>query len=213
MICYPKIQNVFLRDNSSGLLLDGQWRCPEFAYLAGAEWHGSEKVDGTNIRVGWVGGRVLFGGRTDNAQFPAGMLGLLGNLFGDGGLREVFGENDAVLFGEGFGAGIQNGGGYSASKGFVLFDVWCGDLWLSRDAVEDIGSKLSVPVAPVVVRGTLLELVEFARAGFASQLPGATCRAEGLVARPAVELQTRRGERLITKLKTRDFAADKGAVR
>jgi len=32
--------------------------------------------------------------------------------------------------------------------------------------------------------------------------------AEGIVARPAVELKTRAGERIITKLKTRDFHAN-----
>jgi hypothetical protein len=79
-------------------------------------------------------------------------------------------------------------------------------VWLERHNVEDVASKLGIAVTPIVGRGTLPEAVEFARQGFVStvsQRPD--FKAEGLVMRPAVELRTRRGDRVITKIKHRDF--------
>jgi hypothetical protein len=52
--------------------------------------------------------------------------------------------------------------------------------------------------------GTLCEAVELVKRGYPSQL---RCTPpEGLVMRPEVELRDRRGERIITKIKMKDFA-------
>jgi hypothetical protein len=51
---------------------------------------------------------------------------------------------------------------------------------------------------------TLHDAVRMASAGFKSTWADFT--AEGIVARPAVELQTRSGQRIIAKIKHRDFA-------
>jgi len=48
-----------------------------------------------------------------------------------------------------------------------------------------------------------MEAIEMVRNGFNSQW--GNFMAEGIVARPKVELKTRKGERLITKIKHRDF--------
>ena len=53
-------------------------------------------------------------------------------------------------------------------------------------------------------RGTLHEMVEQARKGIKSTW--GDFAAEGIVARPAVELKTRAGHRIITKIKSKDFA-------
>jgi hypothetical protein len=60
-----------------------------------------------------------------------------------------------------------------------------------------------VPVVPIIGSGTLFRAVELAAAGIKSTW--GDFQAEGIVARPAVELMTRRGERVITKIKTVDF--------
>ena len=64
--------------------------------------------------------------------------------------------------------------------------------------------KLGLDVVPIIGRGTLRVMVERARQGFQSMW--GQFLAEGIVARPAVELRTRSGHRLITKIKHKDFA-------
>lgn len=210
---YHKIQTVFLRDPATmhKTLLDGQWSLPEFGYLANNEWVFTEKVDGTNIRVMFSpsalpGAHITFGGKTDAAQVPAFLLARLQERFLPqlDRFREMFADG-AVLYGEGYGAKIQKGGGnYRPDADFVLFDVRVGEWWLQRPDVEDVASKLGLEIVPIIGRGTLHEMVRLARAGFGSQW--GTFSAEGIVARPATELRTRSGHRIITKIKYKDFA-------
>src|SRR5574340_488255 len=104
------------------------------------------------------------------------------------------------------GAKIQKGGGnYRADQDFVLFDVKVGDWWLQRADVEDVAHKLGLDVVPIIGEGTLHDAVAHAKAGIRSTW--GDLEAEGIVARPKVELKTRGGQRLIAKIKCRDFAA------
>lgn len=206
MIPYHKIDSVFLRDpeNNHKTFLEGQWARPEFGFLADSDWVWTEKVDGTNIRVHWDGEHVRFGGRTDNAQIPAFLIEHLQDKFTPEIMASSF-DGEATLYGEGYGARIQKGGGnYREDPGFILFDVYCG-MWLQRDSVEDIATKLDIPVVPIVGRGALADAIKFAREGFSSQCSHVSRLAEGLVMRPRVELLDRQGRRIITKVKTKDF--------
>lgn len=82
-----------------------------------------------------------------------------------------------------------------------------GDFWLKREDVVDIANLLSLDVVPVVGTGTLASAVEMVRDGFKSHCSAdAGLDAEGLVIRPAVDIFDRRGRRIITKLKRKDFA-------
>ena len=72
-----------------------------------------------------------------------------------------------------------------------------------RPDVEDIARKLNLDVVPIIGSGTLYDMVEKVKGGFNSQW--GSFLAEGIVARPSVELKTRRGDRLITKIKCKDF--------
>lgn len=204
---YHKIQTVFLRDpkNNFKTLLYGEFALPEFEYLAKNEWVFTEKVDGTNIRVMFDGKQITFGGKTDDAQIPAFLVARLQELFLP--QTEIFDgkfKDGVCLYGEGYGAKIQKGGGnYRQNQDFVLFDVKIGDWWLARDSIVEIAGALSLDVVPIVGSGTLYEMVEMARAGFESSW--GKFKAEGIVARPRVELKTRNGHRLITKIKYRDF--------
>jgi hypothetical protein len=107
-----------------------------------------------------------------------------------------------ILYGEGFGEKIQSGGKYREGQGFVLFDAWCG-MWLERESVEEIATALGVDVVPVIGSGDLVEMVRWVQNGFNSAW--GDFKAEGIVARPGCELLNRRGERIITKLKCKDF--------
>ena len=207
---YHKIDTVFKRDpnNKFKTLLIGDYAQDAFAYLANNEWVFTEKVDGTNIRV-MVGAdrKITFGGKTDNASIPAVLISRLEVRFFPQADRliEIFPEG-GCLYGEGYGPKIQKGGGnYRADADFVLFDVTVGDWWLQRDAIEDVASKLALDVVPIIGRGTLSEMIARVQAGFKSTW--GDFQAEGIVARPSVELKARNGSRIITKIKHKDFAA------
>lgn len=204
---YHKIQTVYKRDEGTNFktLLEGEFSLPEFEYLSGNEWVFTEKVDGTNIRVMFDGNTITFGGKTDAAQIPAFLVTRLNELF----LLQVdtfanLFPSGVCLYGEGYGARIQKGGGnYRPNQDFVLFDVKIGDWWLQRVDVEDIAAKLQIDIVPIIGRGSLYDMVEMTKGSFNSQWGNFV--AEGIVARPATELKTRSGDRVITKIKHKDF--------
>lgn len=211
MNTYHKIQTVFKRDKSkpNNPIIIGDWTLPEFEYLKNNEWVWTEKVDGTNIRVMFNGKEMSYNGKTDNAQTPRDLLSTLINRFNPQleKFKEMFGveEDTAVcLYGEGYGAGIQKGGCYRPDKNFVLFDVKIGDMWLERKNVEDIATKLGVDIVPIVGVGTIQEAIDLVKKGFNSTWGDFI--AEGLVLRTATELRTRRGDRMIAKIKYKDFS-------
>jgi ATP-dependent RNA circularization protein (DNA/RNA ligase family) len=204
---YHKIDTVYKRDPNTKFktLLLGDYSQDAFGYLAHNEWVFTEKVDGTNIRVIVKDGTVSFGGKTDDAQIPAFLVVKLQERFlpQKDALLAKF-PDGGCLYGEGYGAKIQKGGGnYRQDQDFVLFDVRVGDWWLQRDDVHDVANAFGLDIVPIIGRGTLNEMVMVARAGITSMW--GDFEAEGIVARPAVELKTRNGARIITKIKTRDF--------
>jgi hypothetical protein len=207
---YHKIQTVFLRDPETKhkTLLHGQYALPAFEYLEKNFWIFTEKVDGTNIRVKFSGAshpEINFSGKTDNASIPPFLLQKLADRFFCQKDRFIDNFPDGVcLYGEGYGAKIQKGGGnYRPDQDFVLFDVRVGDFWLEHENVMEVGEKLGVPVVPVICGGTLPMMVDMAREGFKSTW--GDFAAEGIVARPHCELAMRNGDRIITKIKHRDF--------
>ena len=214
MNTYHKIQTVFKRDPETKFktLLEEQYSMLEFEFLQHNEWVWTEKIDGTNIRViydGFIEAMTpslnpQIKGKTDNAQIPIFLLEKLQSIFLPQKLSEIF-DSQVCLYGEGYGARIQKGGGnYRADNGFVLFDIKVGDWWLKREDVEKIAGQLNLEVAPIIGTGDLLDMVERVRDGFNSQWGDFI--AEGIVARPAVELKARDGRRIITKIKYKDFA-------
>lgn len=204
---YHKIQTVFKRDMESPKksLIYGDWSRPEFDLLADCEWHFTEKIDGTNVRIGWDGEFISYQGRTDRAVLPIDLLKALDSTFEplEPVFEELFGKAPAVLYGEGYGGKIQKGQKYRETPGFILFDVKVGRWWLKREDVVDIADKLNIEVVPHRGIGTLWDAVEAAREGIPSLF--GDFEAEGYVARPAVELLDRSGERIIAKIKCRDF--------
>lgn len=205
---YTKIQTIFKRDMSNrGKLIMDEYSCPEFEYLKDNDWSFTEKVNGTNIRVEWVREvGIKVGGRTDNSQIPVYLIDRLNQLFSASLFDKNIKKTDGLtLYGEGYGAKIQKGGGNYKSDGvdFVLFDVLIEDWWLQRKDVEDVVEKLGLEVVPIVGYGNLAQALEMAEGGFASKW--GDFQAEGIVLRPTCELKTRGGHRIITKIKHKDF--------
>lgn len=217
---YPKINSIFKRDLETKKFTC-EYSVPEFMYLRDNLWEFTEKIDGENTRVNWDGVQVRFGGKTDNAHMSVKLLDKLGDLFLEDNLRSVF-PGDAekkilpnvTLFGEGFGLGIQSGGKYLRDGvDFILFDVYIENKdedipnpagwWLNQRDVEDVAKKLGIREVKVVGEGTLDEGINLVKSGFNSEF--GNFLAEGIVLKPKVQLFNRKGERIITKIKHKDF--------
>lgn len=211
MTTYHKIQSIFKRDPATKhkTFLTGQYTRWEFKYLRHAEWVGTEKIHGTNMRIIWDGEKVEFRGRSDNADIHKDLMSYLENKYTIELMTEVFGTNHEepmVLYGEGCGAGIQKGGGgYSQTKTFIMFDIFIGGYWLSDNDMRGIGVQLETEVTPIAFEGTLRDAIWKCEQGFESYYGPDGFEAEGLVLRPALELRTQDGQRVITKIKCKDF--------
>ncbi len=208
MIEYNKIDTLYKRDmEGTKKLLEGEFRNPAVEFLKDNVWQFTEKVDGTNIRVYWDGHKVQFGGRTERAQIPAHLVNYLNDTFGTSEAEQVFeekfGETEVILFGEGYGPKIQNGGNYRANVSFIMFDVLIAGNYQPRESVEDIAKAFGIDVVPIIFEGTIQEGVDFVK-GHPDSTMG-TAKMEGLVGRPKVEMRDRCGKRIIVKIKWEDF--------
>jgi len=191
-------------------LIEGKFRNETVEYLKDNRWIGTEKIDGTNIGIVWDGHKVSYQGRTERAQIPAHLTNKLIEMFGGTVNEELFeqkfGEMQVILFGEGYGAKIQKGGGnYRSDISFILFDVYLPEqnLWLKRDGVEDIAKTCGIDVVPIVYEGDIKGAVEFVKSKPKSTIGVADM--EGIVCKPAVDMLDRMGRRLIVKIKVCDF--------
>ena len=211
---YPKINSLFKRDEKTHKFIENEWTCDEFEYLKDNQWYFTEKVDGTNIRIHWepstkvdtVEDVLMIGGRTDNAQIPVFLLEKLNEIFTVEKMKEAYPDMPMTLYGEGFGARIQKGGGNYIKDGvdFALFDIKIDDYWLKREDVVDIGFKLDLQVVPVVTIGTIAKAIDIVKHGLKSYW--GDFDAEGLVIKPCVPLMRRGGGQIVAKVKTKDFA-------
>lgn len=201
---YSKIKSVYMRDEQ-GKMQFGKFSTPEFEYLCENEWQFTEKVDGTNIRLITEDGKIKIGGKTERAQIPTKLYDAISmNLLDPYKERILEKVPNGVLYGEGFGAGIQKGGGnYGQQPGFILFDVKIDGYWLRRDDVIDIADHCLIPYVPCVGCGTLYQMILKVEDGLNSTW--GNFPAEGIVARPVVEMFNRAGHRIITKIKGKDF--------
>ena len=205
---YHKIETVFNRSTDGDKrLIWGDYRNETVEYLADNIWQFTEKIDGTNIRIHWDGHNVEVGGRTDRAQIPKHLMDYLSATFLTPEVEEMFeqtyGEKDVILFGEGYGAKIQYGGDYRSDVSFILFDVLIGDNWQSREWIEATAKMFGIDVVPIVLEGTIGDGIDYVMQHNHSTIGSAVM--EGVVGKPKVEMKDRLGNRIIVKIKWKDF--------
>ena len=211
MIEYTKIETPFERDmRGTKKLIEGQWRNPFIEFLKDCQWECTEKIDGTNIGVVWDGHKVSFQGRTEKAIIPKGVEEFLDKTFGgienEELFEQMFGEENVILFGEGYGNKIQKvGAEYRPDNSFILFDVYKvdKDIWLDRNAVASIATAFGIDNVPVIMTANLQEAIDYVKTKPQSTI--GTAPMEGLVCRPKLDIRDNRGNRTIVKIKVCDF--------
>lgn len=204
---YPKIDTLWKRDEDNKFrIIEGDYSKIEFANIK--KWNITEKIDGTNTRVVYENGSVIFGGRTDNAQIPTRLLQYLQTTFTPSLLNSVFSDaGKVILFGEGYGAKIQKGGGlYRKDNAFILFDVWVDGWWLLRDSMEDIAIKLDIKCVPLLGLMSVDEAVKYVKSKPKSRISEEPKVAEGIVACAVPTMLFRNGNPIVWKLKVKDYA-------
>lgn len=211
---YHKIETLFERDERFKVRPDA---LKSEAYGLVSNWLWTEKVDGTNMRLIWshANRSIQVAGKTDAASLHPHLIRACTLTASETVFASVFPERDVVVYGEGYGAGIQKGGGqYAPDKRFIAFDVFVADAahllggwWLSPSGASDACGKLGLPFVPAVGggNGSLSWAVEAVRAGIPSIVAEGRCQMEGLVGRPPTTMYDSRGKRIICKIKTRDF--------
>lgn len=78
-----------------------------------------------------------------------------------------------------------------------------GDNYQPREMVEKTAKMFGIDVVPIVCKGTIQDGIDFVTSHPKSTM--GTAMMEGVVGRPAVELRDRYGNRVIVKIKWKDF--------
>jgi ATP-dependent RNA circularization protein (DNA/RNA ligase family) len=129
-------------------------------------------------------------------------------MFKDVPLTEIFDlskANNVTLYGEGYGAKIQKGGGnyIPDNQDLILFDINIDGVWLEGEYITELAEKMNLKRVPILGTMTTDDIVEFVRREPKSRLGDFAM--EGVVCRSKPLLLDRMGERLAFKLKVRDF--------
>ena len=217
---YTKINTLYKRDEKGKIML-GDFSRPEFEYLHNVPWIAYEKIDGTNMSYYWNGHILEIHGKTENASIPPHLYKKMEELVTVEMMQKVFplkyDENGneipmlVIIYGEGYGAKIQKGGGRYISNdvNFRVFDVNIDGWWLEIENVQDVCDKLHLEMAVPYGELTIEEAEKMVIKGFNSTISeDETLIAEGLVLRPKVQLFNKRGERIMVKIKYCDYPHD-----
>jgi RNA ligase (TIGR02306 family) len=173
----------------------------------------TEKIHGTNARIGYVEGRLLAGSHglqrrrpepeemaVNTYWFPATLEPVVKLLDDLSARHEV-----AILYGEVYGAKIQKlHYGRRGGLGFAAFDLLVDERYLDYDEFHDLCARHGVATVPLLDRGPFsLENVRELSAG-QTVLPDDHIR-EGVVVRPARERFDEKVGRAILKYLNDDY--------
>jgi Rnl2 family RNA ligase len=180
----------------------------------------TEKIHGTNARVGLVEGVFRIGGRnqehTNDMQGDSVMGFVKWVRSYEAQIQEVFKGHSVVFYGEWFGPGIQKGVVYSPDKAFRVFDVRLDGKYADWDAVVELSAKAGFITVPVLYRGfpklevfdRLIEMQSTVAQEFGMKVENNTH--EGIVIKPSkMKVSPITGEWMIAKYKNAKFAERK----
>jgi len=205
---YPKIWTPFHRDEKNKKV--NIERFTEYSplyiiYPLINKWDFTEKLDGANISILYSKKEITIRGRTEKAEPIKEIINFINDKINLKYLNEEFEDKELIIYGEGFGGKIQRGKSGCLTERFIGFDVKVNGKWLSSKNAFEIIQKAGFETVPFLFTSSLKEAVEFVKKGFFSKASEIPVQAEGLIGRTSEPLITPNGDRLILKLKTKDF--------
>lgn len=183
------------------------------SFTAGEEVVVTEKIHGTNARIGYVEGKLVAGSHglqrkrpepeklaTNTYWFPATLPPVM-NLLDE--LKE--GHPQVILYGEIYGARVQKlHYGQRAGLGFAAFDLCIDDRYVDYDEFKALCDKHGVPTVPLLGRGEYsLDFIKDLSRG-KTVLPDQHIR-EGVVVKPVHERLDPKIGRLVLKYLSDDY--------
>lgn len=223
--CFKRVQD---KDNPLfNCIIPNEFTRDEFAVLQDCRWLATEKIDGTNMSYHFryeanptgdeppLLDTLEIHGKTPYSKIPIPLIEKMQSLVSKEDFHRLFLKEDKPnsivdvwIFGEGYGKKIQKFGSdyISNDVNFIVFDIKIGDIWLTRESVEDICKQLNLNIVPLVGYMRLFEAIEYVAKGFKSAVAeNKDLDAEGLVLTAPLGMRDRLGNRIITKIKTCDF--------
>lgn len=223
---YHKIDTLFER-NDHFKVDTTKLRRPEFGLIK--EWYIEEKIDGMSVGFKYFkyaeDWKPLIFGRTANTNWNAKNKEFMNvqweKMFSAANeIVEEYGLGSLTIYGELYGPGIQNGGGYRDDLGFICFDMAVNtnhhfqppDTWLNVTDRNKNAERMGVDVPwtylefPIPADNIILYIKQNELYSvLASKNKKTKLKAEGVIARPPVNLYDQRGARVMWKLKGKDF--------
>ncbi|MBM3224682.1 MAG: hypothetical protein FJZ47_12875, partial [Candidatus Tectomicrobia bacterium] len=173
----------------------------------------TEKIHGTNVRLGLIEGVMLAGSHGLQRKRPAPEALATHTYWFPSTLESVATLLDTlrarhrqvILFGEVYGSRVQKlDYGQKGTMGFAAFDLFTDGKYVAYDVFQDLCTTHGVPTVPELGRGLYsLEFVQSSSRG-RTTLPGQHIR-EGVVVRPARERTDARLGRVIFKYINDDY--------
>lgn len=182
-------------------------------FAAGEEVVVTEKIHGTNSRIGYVEGTLLAGSHglqrkrpapeemtTNTYWFPATLEPVLSLLEELKGRHQV-----AILYGEIYGSKVQSlHYGQRAGLGFAAFDLLTDERYVDHDELVEFCRRHGVATVPVLHRGPF-SLEEVARLSRGKTTLADNHIREGVVVRPVTERLDPKIGRAILKYISDDY--------
>lgn len=223
---YPKINSLYKREGwnfaktgqkpNGKKLLIGDYACPQFESIS--RWSMSEKVDGTNVVITYIhepakhiAYTINYSGRTASSILPKELLEHLKNELPAQVVRRAFPHlYYIILFGEGYGRGIQKGDYYAPCKRFILFDAVVDGRWLDRDELrmvrQNINLSFELDMGNIWTKEDIFDFVKSKPTSRLAQLNGnLDATMEGIVARSHPLMYFPDGSPIMFKLKVKDL--------
>lgn len=217
MYKYPKIETVYKRDmEGTKKLIKGEFQNDTIKMLSEFPiWDCYEKLDGSNFQIFWDGYKITLIGRQEESDTPKHIQTYFDEKFSNNEteelLEQTFHNKPMVFYFEAIGKKIQTYGARYGDVRFVLLDVYNvnNNSWWSYDGIKELARALNVEYKPLLLENVTLDgAIEFVKDTRFSEIAKSPLPMEGLVCIPHQELKDSNGDRIIVKIKGKDFCPD-----
>lgn len=119
-------------------------------------------------------------------------------------------EVPIYIYGEYFGCGVQKDGGRYIQNGndFLVFDIEAQGWWVPKDIRDAWCKGLGLKQVPFIGIDTITNFEKMVMEGFETKVEGVkdpSLIEEGIVCRPVIPVKNEHGNRIIVKIKYRDY--------